>query len=76
MPTYSWQCVGCEQRVVKELTIQEYSDRYFARMLVCPLCGEELTRIIEPAGFQLGGLGWPGKAARRRSEQRKKEGNQ
>lgn len=71
MPIYTWQCTQCEALEELELSATEYSNKYYNKVIACKKCDSPLQRVLNAAGFVLDGVGWPGKAAKRKAEQRK-----
>ena len=52
MPIYEYECNACRQRFEK---LQSFSDE---PIRVCPHCGGETRRVLQPVGVIFKGSGW------------------
>lgn len=52
MPIYEYECKVCRQRFEKLQSINDEPIR------VCPNCGEETRRVLQPVGVIFKGSGW------------------
>ncbi|HET8524361.1 MAG TPA: FmdB family zinc ribbon protein [Thermomicrobiales bacterium] len=52
MPTYTYRCKACAHQFDQ---FQKFSDD---PLTVCPECGAEIQRVIQPVGVVFKGSGW------------------
>jgi putative FmdB family regulatory protein len=52
MPTYTYRCKACAHQFDQ---FQKFSDE---PLTVCPECGAEIQRVIQPVGVVFKGSGW------------------
>ncbi len=52
MPLYEYECLGCRARVERRQRLDE------APLTDCPHCGQNLRRVLYPAGVIFRGSGW------------------
>jgi putative FmdB family regulatory protein len=52
MPTYHYRCKSCAHEFDQ---FQKFSEN---PLTVCPACGQEIRRVIQPVGVVFKGSGW------------------
>ena len=52
MPTYAYRCKSCKHQFDQ---FQKFSED---PLTVCPECGQEIRRVIQPVGVVFKGSGW------------------
>jgi putative FmdB family regulatory protein len=52
MPTYQYRCKSCAHEFDQ---FQKFSDD---PLTICPVCGQEIRRVIQPVGVVFKGSGW------------------